>query len=144
MMAAATWRPWRGGNDDGPNHDAGDDNGRRGAEHIGRDGTKVEINGNDIEVVHASGIKEEIENGRFEMKDASGRTIVERPATAADIARLASSRPVDSSRSGTSIARRGRLRPLRLSGRAQAPASRSSIAASVRLRTPSFAMMRVM
>ena len=53
------------------------------------DGARVEINGNDIEVVHASGIKEEIENGRFEMKDASGRTIVERPATAADIARLA-------------------------------------------------------
>lgn len=51
-------------------------------------GAKVEINGNNVEVVHASGIKEEIERGIYEMKDASGRTIVERRATAADIARL--------------------------------------------------------
>jgi hypothetical protein len=78
-----------GGNDDGPNHDAGDDNGRHGAEHIGRNGAKVEINGNNVEVVHASGIKEEVENGRYELKDAAGRTIVARRATAADIARLA-------------------------------------------------------
>ena len=76
----------RGGNDD----DGADDNGgRHGAEHVGRTGAKVEVSGRGIEVVHASGIKEEIENGRFEMKDASGRTIVERPATAADRARLA-------------------------------------------------------
>ena len=40
-------------------------------------------------MVHASGIKEEVENGRYELKDAAGRTIVERRATAADIARLA-------------------------------------------------------
>jgi hypothetical protein len=78
----------RGGNDDGPNHHAGDDNGRRGAEHIGRNGAKVEINGNNVEVVHASGIKEEVENGRYELKDAAGRTIVERRATARDVARL--------------------------------------------------------
>ena len=51
-------------------------------------GDKVEINGSSIEVGHADGTKEEIENGRFEMKDANGRTIVERPATEADRARL--------------------------------------------------------
>ena len=79
----------RGGDDDGPNHDAGDDNGRHGAEHIGRNGAKVEVRGNNVEVVHASGIKEEIENGRYELKDPAGRTVVERRATAADIARLA-------------------------------------------------------
>ena len=62
---------------------------QHGAEHIGRNGAKVEIRGNNVEVVHASGIKEEVENGRYELKDAAGRTIVERRATAADIARLA-------------------------------------------------------
>ena len=77
-----------GGHDDGGGGGGNDDTGQRGTEHVGSGGTRVEINGNDIEVVHASGIKEEIENGRFEMKDASGRTIIERPATAADIARL--------------------------------------------------------
>lgn len=65
-----------------------DDNGRDGAEHVGATGDKVEVRGNDIEVVHANGVKEEIENGRLEVKDADGNTIVERRATAADIARL--------------------------------------------------------
>ncbi|PZV34842.1 hypothetical protein [Mesorhizobium kowhaii] len=51
-------------------------------------GDRVEVEGNKIEVEHPDGIKEEIENGRFEMKDALGRTIVERPATANDISRL--------------------------------------------------------
>ena len=88
-MVVATMAAAAGGDDDGPNHDAGDDNGRHGAEHIGRNGAKVEIRGNNVEVVHASGIKEEVENGRYELKDAAGRTIVERRATAADIARLA-------------------------------------------------------
>ena len=41
-----------------------------------------------IEVSHPDGTREEIENGIYEMKDASGRTIVERPATAEDRARL--------------------------------------------------------
>lgn len=51
-------------------------------------GARVEISGNDIEVVHPDGTKEEIENGRFERKDVNGRTVVERPATDADVARL--------------------------------------------------------
>ncbi|MFD1981990.1 hypothetical protein ACFSOZ_04720 [Mesorhizobium newzealandense] len=51
-------------------------------------GDRVEVKGNKIEVEHPDGITEEIENGRFEMKDALGRTIVERPATADDISRL--------------------------------------------------------
>jgi hypothetical protein len=85
--------PGGGGNDDGAGHDANDDNRRDAAEHAGTGGAKVEAHGDDIEVVHASGIKEEIENGRFEMKDASGRTIVERRATRADIARLRAQLP---------------------------------------------------
>lgn len=82
-----------GGNDDGGNggdDDAsGDDSGSHGAEHIDPEtGAKVEVSGNSIEVRHANGVKEELEDGRYEMKDAGGRTIVERTATADDIARL--------------------------------------------------------
>ncbi len=74
------------GNDDPP----GDD--RRADHHVNpATGARVEINGNDIEVVHADGTKEEVENGRFEQKNAAGRTVVERRATAADIARLRAS-----------------------------------------------------
>ncbi|MDW6022398.1 hypothetical protein SAZ10_11600 [Mesorhizobium sp. BAC0120] len=82
--------PGRG--DDGANHDRGDDRGvdaGRGDEHINpANGAKVEIAGSNIEVVHANGFKEELENGRYEKKDAAGKTIVERAATAADIKRL--------------------------------------------------------
>ena len=52
------------------------------------DGTKVEIDGDKIEVTFADGTKQEIENGRFEQKNAAGRTVVERPATRADVERL--------------------------------------------------------
>ena len=86
-------RSGRGGGDDGAGHGVGDDKGRDGAEHIGVAGATVESRGNDIEVVHASGIKEEIEDGRYEMKDARGRTVVERRATPADVARLRSLLP---------------------------------------------------
>lgn len=69
----------------GDNHDANDD----GHEHVNpTTGDKVEVDGNKVEVTHPDGTKEQVENGKFEMKDATGRTIVERPATPADIARL--------------------------------------------------------
>jgi hypothetical protein len=79
-----------GGGDDGPGDDHGaNDNGHHGHEHVNAaTGDKVEVEGNKIEVTHPDGTKEEIENGRLEIKDASGRTIVERRATPADIARL--------------------------------------------------------
>ncbi len=83
-----------GGGDDGGHHggddDGNDDNGgRNGAEHVDpATGAKVEVSGDSIEVKHPNGVKEELENGRYEMKDASGRTIVERQATAEDIARM--------------------------------------------------------
>ena len=73
------------GGADGADHDAGDDHGR---EHVNAAGDKVEMSDDKTEVTHADGTKEEIENGRLEVKDATGRTIVERPATAEDIARL--------------------------------------------------------
>ncbi|RUX97367.1 hypothetical protein EN935_11410 [Mesorhizobium sp. M7D.F.Ca.US.004.03.1.1] len=79
-----------GGGDDGPGDDHGaNDSGHHGHEHVNAaTGDKVEVEGNKIEVTHPDGTKEEIENGRLETKDASGRTIVERRATPADIARL--------------------------------------------------------
>ena len=49
---------------------------------------KFERTRNGVEVVYSNGIKEEIENGRFEMKNAAGRTVAERPATQKDLARL--------------------------------------------------------
>lgn len=51
-------------------------------------GDKVSIHGSTIQVVHPDGLREKIENGRFVMKDALGRTIVERAATGTDLARL--------------------------------------------------------
>ncbi len=53
-------------------------------------GDKVEVVGGKITVLHPNGMKEEVENGRFEMMDALGRTIVERKATQDDIVRLQS------------------------------------------------------
>lgn len=78
-----------GGGDDGGGDDHGaDDNGHHEQEHVNSAGDKVEVEGNKIEVTHPDGTREEIEDGRLETKDASGRTIAERAATPADIARL--------------------------------------------------------
>ena len=49
---------------------------------------KVERSATEIEVRYSDGTKEEIESGRYERKDASGRTVEERPAPPADVARL--------------------------------------------------------
>jgi hypothetical protein len=78
--------PGRGDDD----HDDGDDDfGRRGGHHIDRaTGAKIEVEGNSIEIVYPDGWKEELENGIFELKDPSGRTVIERRATRRDIARL--------------------------------------------------------
>jgi len=44
--------------------------------------------GDKITVVHRNGMKEQVQNGRFEMTDAQGRTIIERQATEEDLSRL--------------------------------------------------------
>ena len=41
-----------------------------------------------IEVRYVTGWKEELEFGRYELKDPNNNTVVERPATAADRERL--------------------------------------------------------
>ncbi|HWT31352.1 MAG TPA: hypothetical protein VN240_10055, partial [Propylenella sp.] len=76
----------RGGDDDAARRD---DDGDRGQHHIDpATGAKVEVEGNKIEIVFPDGWKEELENGIYELKDPSGRTVVERPATAEDVARM--------------------------------------------------------
>ncbi len=99
------------GGDDGAGHDAGDDHGGRGRgnadgqdrgdDHGRRHGrgvtdasgspttvTGIESSANGIEVTYGDGSREEIANGRYERKDASGRTVEERTATTADVTRL--------------------------------------------------------
>jgi hypothetical protein len=44
--------------------------------------------GSHVEVIYPDGWKEEIRGGVFRLRDPAGRTVVERQATAADLARL--------------------------------------------------------
>ncbi|WP_413872638.1 hypothetical protein [Albidovulum sp.] len=87
------------GDDDGS--DSGDDDGSTGSgdDSSSSDGstggtgdgsgvTKIESSSAGIEVTYGDGSREEIEGGRYEMKNAAGRTVEERPATQADIDRL--------------------------------------------------------
>ena len=62
-------------------------------EFVLTDGTKIEVAGDTIEVKYSDGWKEEIEAGRYELKDPDGNTVVERPATAGDRTRLESQLP---------------------------------------------------
>jgi hypothetical protein len=63
--------------------------GQRGNQHINSvTGTRVKINGSDVEVLHLDGIREEITDGRYRMNDAQGRLIIGRPATEGDRARF--------------------------------------------------------
>lgn len=74
------------GNDD----DDDDDDDKGGDHHVNPStGDRVEVDGDNIQVLHPDGTKEEIDGGVYEMKDARGRTIIERRATQADIDRLA-------------------------------------------------------
>ena len=79
----------RGGDDRGGRGRGGDDRpAGGGASKPGGGVVKVEREGNSIEVVWGNGVKEEIEAGRYERKNAAGDTVVERRATAADRQRL--------------------------------------------------------
>lgn len=51
-------------------------------------GDEVDVTGNKITIRHPDGITEKLENGRFRMEDALGRTIIDRRATPADVGRL--------------------------------------------------------
>jgi hypothetical protein len=61
----------------------------KGVSHVNvATGDKVDVDGNKITVQHPDGITETLEKGRFKMEDALGRTIIDRPATPADVSRL--------------------------------------------------------
>ncbi len=62
-------------------------------EFVLTDGTKIEVAGDAIEVKYSDGWKEEIEAGRYELKDPDGNTVIERRATAGDRTRLESQLP---------------------------------------------------
>lgn len=49
---------------------------------------KVERSAGGIEIVYSNNVKEEIEAGRYELKDASGRTVAQRRATQSDFDRI--------------------------------------------------------
>ena len=73
----------------GDNSAPGKGQGAKGVSHVNvTTGDKVEVSGSKITVTHPDGITEKIENGRFKMKDALGRTIIDRRATPADVSRL--------------------------------------------------------
>lgn len=86
----------RGGRDDhggrGRGHDDGPatPGGGIGGGQAGAPAVEVERSAGGIEVTYADGWREELENGRYELKDAQGRTVVERRATDQDLARLSS------------------------------------------------------
>lgn len=86
-----------GGSDNSGRGHSGEDSGQdgggdRGAHDVRRavSGFTVEVKteGSDVEVIYPDGWKEEIRAGVFQLRDPAGRTVVERQATPADIARL--------------------------------------------------------
>ena len=78
-----------GGDDDGGGRGRGrGEDGGSSAGRVGHDGARIEIRGGAIQVLYRGGWKEEIRNGRLELKDPRGRTVVRRRATPEDFARL--------------------------------------------------------
>ena len=67
-------------------------NGTRGAASSGNappvKAVRVERDAEGVGVVYSNQVRERISGGRLEMKDAGGRTVVDRPATAKDIERV--------------------------------------------------------
>jgi hypothetical protein len=77
------------GTDGGAAPGSGNGQSDNSASHVNETtGDKVDVDGNKISVQHPDGISEKIENGRFRMQDALGRTIIDRRATPADAERL--------------------------------------------------------
>ncbi|TYP65930.1 hypothetical protein A9A71_113205 [Stutzerimonas stutzeri] len=74
------------GRDDRPSGTAG--GGTVGGGAAGSRPTEIERFARGIEVSYADGWREVLENGRYELKDAQGRTVVERRATTEDMQRL--------------------------------------------------------
>ena len=87
-----------GGGDDGGRGRGGDDaraDDRNGAAQGGATApggdlrvVKIERSASGIEIIYSNGVKEEIENGRYQLKNPGGRTIAQRPATQGDLNRI--------------------------------------------------------
>lgn len=77
-----------GNGNSGNSGKSGSNQGKSGSHVNAKTGDKVDVTGNKITVRHPDGITEKLENGRFSMKDALGRTIIDRQATPADADRL--------------------------------------------------------
>ncbi|MEI9403777.1 hypothetical protein [Mesorhizobium argentiipisi] len=81
-----------GGNPNaGPGNNSGKGNTNPGGKNSytnAATGDTLSIDGNKVTVIHRNGMKEQVQNGRFEMTDAQGRTIIERQATEEDLSRL--------------------------------------------------------
>ena len=59
-----------------------------GEHYNAKTGDSIRVGDDSIEVRHRNGMREKIDRGSYEMKDSKGRTIIERRATDADVARL--------------------------------------------------------
>ena len=82
----------RGRGGDVDDDDDGDDAGNRGRGRGGSDHRggilRIEVSSSGIEVRYVDGSRERIERGRYEFRDAAGRTVERRRATGADVSRL--------------------------------------------------------
>jgi hypothetical protein len=82
-----------GGTGGGNTGDGGGNSGSKGGGNAGgtsgsKRGGNVAIDGSTMEVRHSNGMSERIKDGRYIMKDAKGRIIVNRTATTSDQSRL--------------------------------------------------------
>ncbi|AJD45174.1 hypothetical protein RGR602_PC01144 (plasmid) [Rhizobium gallicum bv. gallicum R602sp] len=88
-----------GGNGNGGGGNGGGGNGKSGSSNSSSgksSGVSATTRGDDnssLEVLHVDGMSEEVKRGRYIMKDAKGRTIVNRRATFDDVKRLQSFSP---------------------------------------------------
>jgi hypothetical protein len=79
----------KGSKGDGSGESGGKKGGSlEGTEVNSKTGDRVHIDGSGIEVVHRNGMRERVYRGSYKMTDSKGRTIIERRATGADLARL--------------------------------------------------------
>ena len=72
----------------GGTHRSGADNRSGNTRSRSAPADRIGLSAPNMSVLHSNGMREKISGGRYEMRDAGGRTIVNRPATQSDLARL--------------------------------------------------------
>ena len=83
-----SWISWRIASGGPDNKSGGTSSGTKSQQINRPTGDRNGLSGRSIAILHSNGMREEISGGRYEMRDAGGRTIVNRPATQSDLARL--------------------------------------------------------